>query len=231
MRRQVTLSQVVSAANEALVGSIYVSEPAVVVSYNPSTQRASVQPILQDVRFDPDTGQPYGEAWPVLQNVEVLWPCGGGAVLVGTLKPNDRVSLIAWDIDPSSAPVQPGSKPVMPVDVRKLSGHAWRAIPEGLTTPLSTAEAAAAAQGLLLGVIGDQAQLRLAPGSIQLGATGGDHVALAAKIDSLVDILIATYTPSGTETGFAALVAALATWKAAHWTSSTTVGSSLISAQ
>ena len=71
----------------------------------------------------------------------------------------------------------------------------------------------------MLGVDGDPAQIRIQAGSLQLGASGGDHVALAAKIDSLINVLLATtYTPSGTETGLTALLAALATWKNANWT-------------
>lgn len=154
MRRQTRLGEVTDAANQALLGSVYVSEPGSVVSYNSTTQTASVQPILQDVRFDVDTGQPFGEPWPVLQNVPVMWPRGNGACLAFGLQPNDTVSLIAWDFDPAGLIKAPGTQTVMPVDVRKLAGHAWRAIPEALFA-LAASEAKAAAAGGVLGLIGD----------------------------------------------------------------------------
>jgi hypothetical protein len=189
VRRKRTLSQVVTAATETLVGAIYVSWPGSVIAYNAVTQTADVQPTLTDVRFDPDSGQPYAEPWPVFHGVPVMWPRGGGATLAFNLKAGDSVNLIAWDYDPKSV-IQPnaGSQTFMPTDIRKLAGHAWRAIPEALF-PLPTAEATAAQAGYLLGLVGDPSQIQGVPGSLLLGAGATIPVALATPLTTFLTAL------------------------------------------
>jgi hypothetical protein len=184
MERQVQVSEVVSAGTDALLGSVYISMLASVISYNAMTQVAMVQPILQDVRFDLDTDVPYGEPWPSF-SVKVAWPTFGGCVLAGNLKPNDVVTLEAFDFDPSVI-TKLGSATVMPVDVRKLGGHAWRAVPQGLIVPIATAEATAAAAGLVIGVVGGAQWRVTTAGAVSLvGATSasiGDATTTSASL-------------------------------------------------
>ena len=230
MERQVQLEQVIQAALDSLRASVYHQWGGNVVQFHAATQTADVQPNPSDPRTNPDTGQPYAEPWPVILNVPVAFLRCGGFVAAGPLKPNDPVVLLAFDVDPTTWMKQGRStQPVAPADIGRSRGAYWIALPCDPTSAIQDASAAAA--GGVVGLDGNSAQIRFAPGSIQLGNAGGDHVALAAKIDSLVNVLLATYTPSGTETGFAALLAALVSWKASNWTTTPTTGSSLIKAQ
>ena len=217
MRRHITVSEIADAANDALVGSIYVSEPASVVSYDPVAQTCSAQPLLADVRFDTVTGQPFAENWPVLQNIPVMWPRGGGACLAFGLAPNDTVNLVAWDFSVTGVVTQPGIAPQMPTDIRKLAGHAWRAIPEALFK-LPPPEAAAAMKGGVIGLIGG-VQLRFvgspSPGPAVPQTAGMAQVGLQAGLDASLAQPVAL---AGGATGIDAFVATLYTLFTSGWT-------------
>jgi hypothetical protein len=152
-----------------------------VVAYHAATMTADIQPNPSDVRTDLDTDANVSEPWPVLLNVPIAWPRFGGFVLVGPLKQYDPVTLESFDLDPTTWLAQGRStKPVAPNDVRRLSGNYWSATPTDLTGAIQSAAAAAAAW--IIGMDGDPAQIQFAAGSIQLGATGGDAIALASKV-------------------------------------------------
>ena len=178
MDRQVTLEQVAQAAADTLKGSIYVCMPGAIVSYNAGAQLADVQPMVNDVRFDLETGAVVFEPWQVIKGVPVAWPRFGGIVFAGPLEPNDQVILQAFDLDPSPWRAQGRStKPVDPVDVRRLGGNYWRCIPSDLTGPMK--DSAAMGSAGVIGVDGDVAQIRFTPGKIMLGASAKQPVARA----------------------------------------------------
>lgn len=230
MERLIRQEQAIAAFIESLRNSTYHCWPGAVATYDSNDQIASVTVMVNDPRRDPETGQSYGEPWPVLPGVPVAWMRAGGYTVSGILNPGDPVILVAFDVDPTAWIAQgPSQQPVNPNDVRRHGGGYWWALPCNFFGPIMDASGAAA--GLLIGKDGDPAQIRFSPGSLQLGNAGGDHVALAQKLDSLVNILLATYSPAGPETGFAAFIAALSTWKGSNWTTSPTMGSSLIKAQ
>jgi hypothetical protein len=174
---------------------------------------ASIQPLIADVRYNPDTGAPVYEPWPVLMGVKVLWPQSGSFVSAGNLKAHDQVTLEAYDYDPSGI-AQPGAQVVNPADIRKLGGNYWRARPDSLSVPLSAKDAAAAAAGGLVGIPNDPAQMQFVPGGIKLGAAAAQPVALAggtAGVDAFIAALYKLFTSGWTPVpndGGAALKAA-----------------------
>lgn len=187
MQRQITLEQILDATIEAYNRGVYRVMPGAVVSYNATTQQAYVQPMTNDVRLSvgDGTNRPYGETWPVMPDVPVLWPRFGPFMLCGPLAQGNSVLLLAFDRDPhpwlQQGAQNPGSvQPVNPWDLEANGGSYWIAIPLNIFGPIS--DAAAAAGAMLVGVDDDQAQIRVTPGSVQLGATGGDFLALASKV-------------------------------------------------
>ena len=192
MERQVRLEELLEIAGDTLRNSVYISQPGSVVSYDPVSQTATVQPRLADVRIDVETGVPTYEPWAPIPNVKVMWPVFGGAVLAGNLKPYDSVTLMAWDLDPSLV-TDASTSTVNPVDVRRLGGNYWRAVPEGFAVPIPSQEANAAASGLLLGLVGDPAQIRYSPGSILVGATATNYVALANLVDAIISTVVSQF--------------------------------------
>jgi Phage protein Gp138 N-terminal domain len=187
MEKQITQEQVIEAATNTLKNSLYASMPATVVSYDPTTMLATVQPTLADPRIDLDTGAIVFEPWPPIQGVRVAWPrFGNGFVIAGPLAKYDPVHLLAFDLDPSPALSQGRSNQVAnPIDVRRLSGGYWLAFPTDMTGPI--ADASAAGSAFIIGKDGDPAQIRFTPGLIQLGRAGGDFVALASKVLTQLD--------------------------------------------
>jgi hypothetical protein len=203
MDRHVRDEDVVQAGLDTLVGSMYFAMPGTCVSYNDTTQRASIQPNLADVRRDIVTNLPVYEPWPVLQNVKVFWPQSGTMIMAGSMKPGDQVTLEAYDYDPTGI-TQPGTQIVNPVDVRKLGGNYWRARPDAMTVPLSAADAAAIKAGGLVGMpsaSAQGAQIQFVPGSILLGVGAVNPVALAnlvaAELQKIVAALGSAVAPSG----------------------------------
>jgi hypothetical protein len=234
MERQITTTQIVKAETRSARASIYVSMPGAVVKYYPDDQTADVQPMVNDVRFDVETGEIVFEPWSVIQRVPVSWPrMAGGFVIAGFLEEHDQVVLEAFDLDPSPWRAQGrSSNPVNPGDVRRLGGNYWRAEPTDLTGPIGDAPTA---QGMVIGQDGQPAQIVVTPGKIQLGRSGGDFVSLASKVDSAISNIISafnghTHVVTGTLTPPTA-VAGTAAAPAVPIPSQSSTGSTLIAAQ
>lgn len=202
MERQITIEEIVNAGTETLRASLYVSMPGSVITYYPSTQTADVQPMVNDVRFDLDTGEIVFEPWSVIHSVPVSWPRAGGFVIAGFLNQYDQVVLEAFDLDPGPWRAQGRSgQPVNPTDVRRLGGNYWRCNPTDLTGPITDAPTSA---GMVVGADGNVAQIVIQSGSISLGKGSTDHVALAnLTATQLTNIVNAfnTHTHTGVQTG------------------------------
>ena len=159
--------------------------PGSIVSYDPDTQTASVQPMLTDPRRDLTSGEPIFEPWGVMQGVPVMWPRMGDYVIVGFLKPNDQVVLEAWDLDPSAWQEQERSqKPVNPRSLRRLGGNHWRINPTDLTAPGGRGpnKSAPTSPGLVIGLDNGQTLIEIDGTNIKLGHAATDPVALSSKV-------------------------------------------------
>lgn len=223
MQRQVRTEDIIGASLDSLKASLYITMLGSVVSYDPTTRTASVQPMQNDPRSNVTTDEVVPEPWPVLQHVPVAWPRAGGFMIVGTLSAGDGVTLQAFDLDPTAVLQQGRSQsPVNVGYVRRLSGNFWRAVPDDIVSPTTDTPG----EGVtIVGVDGDAAQIRISNGSIQLGSTGGDHVALATK--TLQELTNISVSMSQIVTAFAALSVTITPYSP----SGAGVGSTLISAQ
>lgn len=195
MSRSPLLSEVIANHVRMVLESARTSLPGRVESYDPSTQTADVKPMVRDVLVDAD-GNRLVESLPVVPNVPVAWPRGGGFFLTMPVQKGDFVLLVACDrcIDQwraKGAEADPG-------DLRHHDLSDAVAIP-GL---YPDTQAISEASGTEL-VLGKDSGLQLRIGDlITLATSGGqtDFVALAQKvfdeIDSLrstVDTLITVY--------------------------------------
>jgi len=199
MRRTITQGDVAGAAADAVRDSMYHCMPGSVVAFYGSEQTVDVQPMVNDVRTDLVSGARVSEPWPVISHVPIAWPRFGGYAVAGPMAQGDRVVLIAFDLDPT-AWRQTGNRGD-PADVSRHAGGYWLALPCDLTVPGVMKDAAAAAQGLVIGVDGAAPQIRINGTSIQLGNAGGDFVALASKVDAAIKAW-ATWAASGTGSGY-----------------------------
>lgn len=85
--------EVLSEFIKAHLYELRVSMPARVVEYDPATQRVSVQPEVQDGRFDEDE-QREAVTLPVLTNVPLVFPGGAGGRITFPIEAGDGVLLI-----------------------------------------------------------------------------------------------------------------------------------------
>lgn len=197
MRRQITLSEIVNAALATLKGQLYHCMPGSVSAYYTADQSVDVQPTVNDVRFDLDTGERFSELWPVIPHVPIAWPSfsGGKYALVGTMAPGDNVMLVSFDLDPTAWRTTGNRSD--PADARRHVGSYWWAIPTDLTTKgvLPSANG-----GMVIGGVGNSAQIQFTSSNIILGNSGGDFVALASLVNSAITDQ-GTWAASGVASG------------------------------
>ena len=112
-----------------------------------------------------------------------------------------------------------------PQDLRRFGLGYPVAIPGGAPDPLALTDAGTGK--LVLGVDGNAAQVRIAPGVIQLGASAVESVALATKIDLFIQTFM-TFMPAGTVADVTGLKAALT---AAGFSPGTTTAATKVKAQ
>ena len=95
MPGNVLLAEVIRASNAALRAGLHTSMPGVVKSYDPLTKTADIQPVLKTPLYDPETGDSDGsEELPVIPNVPVSFPRGGGWHISFPLATGDHVTLV-----------------------------------------------------------------------------------------------------------------------------------------
>lgn len=184
LTRSTTLSEVVTSAVESRIGQAYHCLPAIVVAYYPTTFEADVQIAVNDPRFDPDTDARIDEGWPIYPKVRVAWPSFNGFILAAPLTAGDSVQVFFQDLDDSA--FRSSGQVSSPVNTRRFSPDA------SFILPFSVADAAKpgsatltnATTGLVIGKDGTP-QIVINGTMIQLGAAGGDFVALASKVDAL----------------------------------------------
>lgn len=95
MPENITLAQVIRAAQNALKAGLHTSLPGVVKSYDAQKKTADIQPVIKVPVYDPETGEPgEAETLPVIPNVPVSMPRGGGFHLSFPLEAGDHVTLV-----------------------------------------------------------------------------------------------------------------------------------------
>lgn len=206
MERQITLAEIVAAAVETLRNSVYHSMPGTVTAYDASHQTADVQPMVNDVRINLDTGARVSEPWQVIPAVPVIFPKFSGLTVYCDLAVGDAVELVAYDLDPTA--YRSGGQRTDPADVSRHVGSYWRAFPGDIRT-----------SGAMPGTAG----------TLVLGNPKGtlQNIALAPLLDSFIKVFLQNWTPVSGDGG-AALKTALGVWATNNLYS--TVGSSKVKA-
>lgn len=181
MEKQITLEQILGAQADALRNSLYHRMPGAVLSYDAGSQTAKVQPMVNDVRVDVDSGAIVFEPWQPIENVPVAWPQFGSFVIAGFLEANDQVTLEAFDLDISAWRAQGRStQPVNPADPLRHGGGYWSATPTDLTGPIASAPSA---PGIVIGKDGAPAQQIVIDASgVKVGAGAGAIVSTTTGV-------------------------------------------------
>lgn len=86
------LSEVLAQVMRNRMAELHVSMPAQIVDYDFATQKASVQPLISRKYTDGRV-----DAYPVINNVPVVWPRSGGASLTMPVDAGDYCILVFAD--------------------------------------------------------------------------------------------------------------------------------------
>lgn len=173
-----------------ILGDVHVSMPGRVEAFDAATQRIDVQPLLRRPVVASDGTELEPDTYPVLMDVPVVFPRGGGGFTSWPLAKGDLVHLVC--VDASMDTWQQGDGELTtPLDFRRHSladAVAYPGLyPQGLTL------ADAHADNLVWGFDGG-AQVHVRPdGEVHLASNdAADYVALAQKVVDEIDALRTT---------------------------------------
>lgn len=200
MTRTPQLSEVIEAGALTIFAERCQTMPARVEAYDVATQRAQLKPAIAIARGDLDgDGEIDFEGLPVVDNVPVLWPRGGGFSMHLPLAPGDWVLMVV----PSRSMdewLERGDVDITPADLR--IGHIQDAvaIPGLFPNPEAIGAAGARAGEAVISSSSGAVQVRLSAGQaiitapdVRLGGPGATlPVALGAPVlNNLGDIATA----------------------------------------
>jgi hypothetical protein len=206
-----TFHETVLALVDESLGQVCTGMPARVESYDPTTQRCSVQPLVQRV-YDDASGNRVAERHPVVSDVPVCFPGAGSWRLTFPIASGDTVwlmfsqaSLDLW--------LQRGGE-VDPEDPRRH--HLSDAVAYPGLRPFSHALGDASPSSMVLG--NGTVQVEITDTEVQAGGT--DALALAGDLAALYNAIAgaAVVAGDGGAAFKAAVLGALAGWPTAGTT-------------
>lgn len=209
MSRDPTLAEVIRRGMDARIADIHVALPGRVESYDVATQKANVQPLLKRVIASED-----GEEvlrMPVINDVPVIFPRGGGFFLSFPIQAGDHVLLIMNERSIDKWVVNDGGE-VNPDDLRMHDLSDAVAYPGFY--PFTKSVDDAHASNLVIGKDGGK-QIHVKSAQVALGSENpADFVALANLVSSQLSSIAtaltthvhAGVTPGPSLTGVAAPV-------------------------
>jgi hypothetical protein len=162
------------------------------VAYRSDTQRADVKLDLDMSVWDDDGGREYEEV-PILADIPVVFPRGGGYVVTFPLAVDDQVQVFFSEA--SLGEWRTTGQHSQPSDARRHSvGWPW-CVP-GLypdTKPLAAGDQTAREAGMVIGRDGQTEQVRVKTGVIEIGVGTLQAVALEQKIKAWLDDIRSTF--------------------------------------
>lgn len=185
--RSPDLAEVIRMALSAHQDKIHVSLPGAIEAYDAARQVADVKPLLRRPLVASDGTELEPESLPILMDVPVVFPRGGGFFISFPLAKGDLVHLVFVEKSMDQWLDGEGQE-TTPADFRMHSLSDAVAYP-GLY-PRGLALADAHAENLVVGRDGDAAAHFRPDGEIHLGSDGAaDYVALAQLVKDEVTAL------------------------------------------
>lgn len=181
------LAELIRRAIASERADIQVSMPGIVVSYDPATETATVQPATRRARYNAEDEIVAEEINPI-QNVPVIWPSCGALSIHGVLTEGDGVDLV-FSTYSHSGYRNTGSVST-PLDLRPQSLSYPKAYPgfkpkskTGLDTDNSIGAPTTGGP--------NPSRLHFTGSGIEVGSTALDSVVTASKLKTILDSLVA----------------------------------------
>jgi len=185
--RTPNLAELLRIAMEAERTTVHVSMPGAVEAYNVEAQTVDVKPLLRRVLVDVDGNELEPESLPILMDVPVAFPRGGGFFVTFPLAKGDLVHLVFVERSMDQWLGGDGAE-TTPLDYRMHSLSDAVAYPA--LYPSKRALGDAHAENLVLGLDGGS-HIHIKPdGEVHLGSEpAADYVALAQLVKDEVTAL------------------------------------------
>lgn len=203
--RSPELSEVLSAAMNGHTDGLHFALPGKIEKYDSLLQKADVKPLLKRIIIGRD-GSQYSEELPVIPEVPVCFPRGGGFLMTFPLAKGDLVLLVVCDRSIDSFVYSTGTIDTDPQDVRAHDLSDAVAIPcfYPFTRPIKCDVTQGAVFGSETG-----AQVRAKDSAIEVTSSGlpasiGGFVALATKVMTeltKIQTFLQTHTHTGVTVG------------------------------
>ncbi len=211
-----TTTDVIRGAIESRLLDLHTSMPGRVVTYDPLTQTADVQPVVKRAigKYDGETEH---EELPIIHNVPIEWPGGGGYAMQFPVLPGDHVWLIFSEA--ATAQWRSTGQVSEPGDLRRHDlSYACAIVINDPTTPrgplVPPTEARMDCPGYFAFAQNAAAQalaLPVARATPLLTALAADAAAHAAMVTVLANLLPAATAPAAAQiTAYGTAVTALA---------------------
>jgi len=199
-----TLPEILDDHRQAILGELHISMPGRVKSYDAAKQTAEIVPCVRGTIPDAD-GNTMHEDLPVIPNVPIAWPRGGGFYMHFPLAIGDHVWLVFNTT--SFAQWRATGEVSDPGDLRRGSlSYPW-AYPGAAPDAQHFIDAPGSGQAVLGG------------GVFRVGGPGAQFVPQASKVDqalaqlkSAIASAAATEGTAGGLGGMTALLSALSSW-------------------
>jgi len=191
-----TLTEIIRLAMDEMREQVHTSLPGTVQTFYPSTQTADIQLAIRRPYIEGTTGLKAYETLPVLPQVPIAYPRGGGFVMAFPLNSGDEVTVVFRMY--SDAEWRQTGQLSSPTDAT-VHGMYCVAMPCNTVTPVGDP----ISSDLVIGIAGKSAQIRIpsAGGEIDLGASPTGFVALAnlvsGELTKIKNALASAAAPSG----------------------------------
>lgn len=191
MSRTPTLAEVIRSALDARLLDVHTSIPAKIVRYDASRCVVDAAPLVKAPQTD-EAGVTTYTALPVVTNVPVEFPQGGGFRLTFPLAVGDTVRLSFHEASLDRWMNFGGE--VDPRDPRRFSLSDASAFPGMRALAGSDAVVAASDDGCVLEKVGGAGVRIKASNAIEIGTSGVEALALASKVNAQLSALEAVFT-------------------------------------
>jgi hypothetical protein len=214
MALEASLTEILDAHIRNELVNVHTALPGKVVAYDAAKQTADVKPLVKRVMFTEEGGRGKAEELPIVPNVPVQFPRGGGYVITVPLVAGDFVWLMFSEA--GTGEVRATGQDSEPLDVRRHTLSYPVAIPGGVPEPAPLVDAASS-NHMIMGKDGAAAQVHVTATEIRLGASASDFVALASLVDARIAAIRTDYNahthpaPGGATSAPTAPLAAQAT--------------------
>jgi hypothetical protein len=194
-QRSPTMAEVFNRILTSFQHNIHVSMPGVVKSYDSSTQKADIQPGIQEVLTD-DKGEPQVFDLPVLYNVPVIFPRAGDFFISFPISAGDTVLLIFCE-RPIDQWMEQGSftaKDAFPPGLRSMHDLNGAVAYAGMY-PSANALSEASSSHMVAGKDGgQQIAIEASSGEIHAGESGSSSLEFVALANLVLSELQAVKT-------------------------------------